>query len=405
MSKHQAAFDWIEHQEGSMLDLVKCWADINTHTLNLQGLESLTHEIAESFSVFNETVRSVPLDSYQAVNLQGNVEPTRLAPALSIRKRPDAPKQVLLVCHMDTVFLPGDSFQKTTQIKENQLKGPGVTDAKGGIVVILKALEALEQSPYGRHLGWHVFLNTDEEMGSPGSAQMLEEMAKEYQIGFVFEPCLPNGDLVGARKGSGNFTLVARGRSAHAGRDHALGRNAINALAKCVIAITDLTHKKPGLTVNFGFVSGGTQVNVVPHLAVAKFNIRVQKNEDMKFAEDEIKKMIQKIEKETEVKIELHGGFSAPPKTLAGKTQNLHEYVRRTAEELGLNIGLQATGGVCDGNRLNAAGLPTVDTMGPSGDHIHHSNEYLNISSLTERTRLTTLCLLKWASGEWQLEN
>src|SRR3989304_2280040 len=129
-----------------------------------------------------------------------------LGNALSIRKRSTAPLRIFLGAHMDTVYPADHPFQKAVRVDQNTLRGPGVADSKGGLVVMLKALEALERSPYAQSVGWEVLINPDEELGSPGSAPLLAQAAKNTHLGLVFEPPLPDGALVGARKRPATLT-------------------------------------------------------------------------------------------------------------------------------------------------------------------------------------------------------
>ena len=158
---------------------------------------------------------------------------------------------------MDTVYAVDHPFQKSVRIDDKILRGPGATDAKGGIVVMLVVLQAFERSPWAEKVGWEVLINPDEEIGSPGSAPLLIQAAKRNHLGLVFEPSLPDGNLVGARKGSGNFTVIARGKAAHAGRDPQLGRNAIDALARFIVALASLDDSGDATTTNVGSHPGG----------------------------------------------------------------------------------------------------------------------------------------------------
>jgi len=246
-------------------------------------------------------------------------------------------------------------------------------------------------------------INTDEEIGSPSSGNLLKETAKKYQLGLVFEPCLNNGHLVGARKGSGNFTLFAKGKAAHAGRNIEDGKNAIDALAKCIPQISALDTQRKGLTVNVGIIKGGTAGNVVAEKAIANFNIRFTEEKDFAFVQEEINKITTAVSKETGVNISCEGKLSAVPKPLTDKTLHVLKHVKNCGKEIGLDIQWEDSGGVCDGNRLQETGLPTVDTLGVQGGKIHSSDEYLLTNSLAERTKLTALMLLKWANDEWNL--
>jgi glutamate carboxypeptidase len=362
----------------------------------------MTDELVNAFSVLKGEVRRVPLAPFTFIDQSGYPSEHAIADALIIQKRPQAVKQVLLVCHTDTVYPADHHFQDVIDLDHNMISGPGITDAKGGIVIMLKALQALEQSSLGKNIGWKVIINTDEEIGSPSSLPLFAEYAGQCQIGFVFEPCLANGHLVGTRKGSANFIFVATGKAAHAGRNIKEGRNAIEALARCIPQVSGLNGKREHLTVNIGIIHGGTATNVVPEKASASYNIRFMKKEDFDFFENKVSKLIAAISKDTGVEITCKGRISAQPKPLEGKTLDVFMHVQKCGRELGLDIQWEDSGGVCDGNRLQSGGLPTVDTLGVQGGNIHSDKEYLIVSSLMERTKLTTLALMKWASGEWK---
>ncbi|VAX35930.1 hypothetical protein MNBD_UNCLBAC01-1131 [hydrothermal vent metagenome] len=387
-------FNWIDSQEDVMLNLLTEWAGINTHTSNFSGLHNFSEKITSVFSIFNESIEYVDLPSYEAINNNGEVEKCSVAPAIALCKRPEAKKQILFVCHMDTVFPKEGAFQDVVR-ERDLLKGPGVADAKGGIVVMLKVLEAFEQWEGKESVGWKVVLNADEEIGSPSSADFIMETAKKFNFGFVFEPCLPDGNLVGTRKGSGNFTLVVRGKSAHAGRHHVDGRNAIEAAAECISKVAGLNHQREGLTVNIGVIDGGTAFNVVPELAIVRFNVRIKQGKDKVFVEENINKIIQEVAQTHEVNIQLHGRFFATPKILDEKGLKLFNHVKVCGQELGMDIRWFESGGVCDGNRLAAVGLPTVDTLGVRGGGLHSDQEYMEVESLIERVKLGVLSLIK----------
>lgn len=407
MEDYRQILDRIDEQAPSMLDLVIQWSRINSYTFNLAGLKKLSQEIRTSFQVLEAHAKSVELPPMEFINSDGETAAKTLGDALLFSKRPHAQYQVLLVCHMDTVYplpageeTPDQSIHDIRQVEDNILNGAGVADAKGGIVVMLKALEAVEGSSFKNKIGWQIIINPDEEAGSPGSRNLLKQAAQKAQVGLVFEPCLPNGDIVGARKGSGNFTLVVHGRSAHAGRNPHLGRNAINAVSKCILEISALNETLPGLTVNVGIVEGGHAVNVVPDTAVAKFNVRLQEFKDEEEILAQIKRIVNKFDQLDGISVSLHGGFMASPKNIEGVTLDLLQGVKFCASQLGFNIDWHLSGGVCDGNRLEAFGLPNVDTMGVKGGDLHSPDEYLCIDSLAQRTKLAALFLMKLGAGE-----
>jgi glutamate carboxypeptidase len=371
---------WIDSRRERMARLVADWANINSGSHNPAGLERCAGAIRPELERLGARI-------------------TTQEGVIIASKRPEAPVRVLLGIHYDTVYGPDDPFQRVTPTDENTLNGPGVADAKGGVVVMLTALEALERSPYAARIGWDLFLNADEELGSPGSTPIIERLAAGKVAGLLFEPCLPDGALVSERKGSGNFTATIAGRSAHAGRDPQNGRNAIHALAEFVMSVAGWTDLDRGVSVNVGRVEGGGPVNVVPDRASCRFNVRVRTAEQQHEIERGLKQLSDNVNRRQGYSLNVEGGFTAPPKPLDASTLRLLETVRACGKELGLPIDWRPSGGVCDGNRLSAAGLPTVDTLGPRGGELHSWREYLLLDSLTERAKLAALLVMKLANG------
>ena len=260
---------------------------------------------------------------------------------------------------------------------------------------------ALERFDAASGLSWEVYISPDEEIGSPGSAALFPEMAARCQLGLLYEPCQSDGALIANRKGSGNFSMVIRGLAAHAGRNPEEGRNAVNCLAKWITTLNALAASDNRFTLNMARISGGGPNNMVPDLAIGHFNMRYDNAETQAFLSKEMDKALDKINKQDGLQAELFGTFNCPPKKLGAKTQQLKEYVCSTAKSLSLPVSFRDSGGVCDGNRFQALGLPNIDTLGAQGDHIHSIDEYLLLDSLVERTKLSALLLMKLAKGEF----
>jgi glutamate carboxypeptidase len=390
---------WIDGQRNALRERVMAWAGINSGTGNLEGLRRLASVLVSEFGRLGGELQLVDLPPAEEVDSEGQVRARSLGQAIGIIKRPRAPVRVLLAIHYDTVYGEDHPFQQVTAVDERTLRGPGAADAKGGLAVLLTAVEALERSEFAERIGWEILLNPDEEIGSPGSAALFSAAARRNQVGLVFEPCLPDGALVGARKGSGNFTAIITGRSAHAGRDPQQGRNAIHALAEFVVGLNAGLSAMAGVTINVGRIEGGGPVNVVPALAIAKFNVRVDTADQQRAVEEHLQRSTDEFAKHDGIALRIHGNFTAPPKPLDGRTLALFDQVAACGRELGLNLQWRPSGGVCDGNRLAAAGLPTVDTLGPRGGNLHSAGEYLLVDSLVERAKLAALVLMRLAAG------
>ncbi|MBZ0167007.1 MAG: hydrolase, partial [Candidatus Omnitrophica bacterium] len=307
---------WLDSQQSLMVDLAQRWSEINTHSTNLTGLKIFSKELTHDFRVFGEPVELIPLPNYPVINSSGEQEERATVPALAVTKRPAAPWQLLCVGHMDTVFPIDSSFQECTVIDDQTIQGPGITDMKGGLVVLFYALQALERCEWKDKVGWKVVINPDEEIGSPASSPLLRDMAGGRDLGLVFEPSLPNGDLVGDRKGSGNFTLVARGKAAHAGRNPQEGRSAIDAVAAWITQVKAFFGDHHELTINMGTISGGSAFNVIADLALVRFNVRCRDSQVRTYFEEQIPLINHRISAEHRVALKMHGTFQAPPKPL-----------------------------------------------------------------------------------------
>lgn len=383
-----------------MLEQVERWAAINSGSRNLDGLARIAALYTEKFGVLpGELVLSEPA-SIEAMEADGSLKAVEHGRNLHLRVRQEAPVQLLFTGHMDTVFGTDHPFQTLSWREEGVLNGPGVADMKGGIAVLLAALKAVEQSPAASQLGYEVVINSDEEVGSPGSAPLIAQAARGKKAAFTYEPAaLPDGTLAGARPGSGNFSCLIEGKSAHAGRNPEDGRNAIVAAADLALRLTKA--KGPRLSVNPARIEGGGPNNVVPDRALLRVNMRPFTPEDETRARAALDAAIAMVAAEHEVRIHVHGGFGRPPKPMTPDAEKLFALVKGCGEDLGQQIQWQPTGGVCDGNNIAACGVPVIDTMGVRGGAIHSSDEYLIVESLAERAQLSALAILRLASGEY----
>ena len=383
--------------DAPMLAQVERWAAVNSGTGNLAGLKTVAGLLADAFSALPGTVRLVASDPVESVDAAGRVQTTERGAHLHLRVRPDAPVQLLLTGHMDTVFAADHPFQSLKWLEPGVLNGPGTADMKGGIAVILAALSALEASPLAERVGYDVMINSDEETGSHASAALIAELARGKKAALTYEPALPDGTLAGARGGTGNFSIVVRGRAAHAGRNPEDGRNAIVAAAD--IALRLAAARSPSLAVNPARVDGGGPNNVVPDLAVLRVNFRPASQGEIDRARAAIDAAVAEVATAHDVHVEIHGGFNRPPKPIDPGAERLFGLVRDAGSDLGLTIAWRATGGVCDGNNIAACGVPVVDTMGARGGAIHSGEEFLIVDSLPERAALSAVTMLRIAEG------
>jgi len=395
----QIVLDHVAARRDDLIERAIDWANINSGSRHADGLDRVLSAIERSVEALPCKVERVATAASSRIEDDGTEVPLNFAPALKLTLRPDAPVQIVLTGHYDTVFDADSPFQAVRTRDDGALHGPGIADMKGGISVLLGALEAFEYHPDKARVGWSVLLSPDEEIGSPGSAPLLAELGARGHLGLTYEPSLPDGSLAGARKGSGNFHIVVRGRSAHAGRAYHEGVNAMAGAARLATGLDDLNGQREGVTVNVARISGGAPLNVVADTAVVRFNVRVPDPEAADWTLARIKDLASRPPIPG-AEVELHGGFTRPPKPMDAAQTELFEAVRQAGELLNQTLRWQPSGGVCEGNNLHAAGLPNIDTLGVIGGAIHSDQEYAWPDSFVERAQLSALILCKVASGE-----
>ncbi len=375
------------------------WADINTGSWNREGLDTLAPMMADAFSALEADIELIKADPFEMVADNGKVETFDTGPIIRISSRPDAPQQIIMSGHYDTVFPPG-TFTEIKDLGDGRFNGPGLADMKGGLSLMLGALQAFEAGPLKDNLGYQIVITPDEETGNFASAPFLTEATKSGAlIGMTYEPCMDTGAMSGGRKGSAVFDIVLHGRSAHAGRAKEEGRSAVEAAAEIVIGLEGLNRQRDGVTFNVGAIDGGSAVNIVPDLAIVRFGARAPDAEAAAWATAQVQALYDKACAKDGISGHLHGGFYRPPKPRNAAQQALFDAVTDTGKAIGLELEFVDTGGVCEGNNIFAAGVPNVDTLGVMGGRIHSDEEYVVMSSFVERAQLSALLLNRIADG------
>ncbi|HYC74542.1 hydrolase [Brevundimonas sp.] len=395
----QTVLDHVAARGGAIVGRTVDWAGVNSGSRNAAGLARMLDLLEAAAAPLSAAVTRAPTAGSTSVGDDGAVREEAHADALKISQRPDAPVQVVLTGHYDTVFPADSAFQSVTTRADGALNGPGVADMKGGISVMLAALEAFETHPDRARVGWTVLLSPDEEIGSPASAPLLVELGARGHLGLTYEPALADGTLAGARKGSGNYHLIVTGKAAHAGRAFDEGANAVAGAALIAARLHGLNGQREGVTVNVAKIAGGGPLNVVADNAVVRFNVRVPD----KAASDWIEAAVREIAAAPPfpgLRLDLHGGMTRAPKPMDASQTALFEAVREAGALLNQTIAWKPSGGVCEGNNLHAAGLPNIDTLGVLGGDIHSDQEFAWPASFVERAQLSALILCKIASGE-----
>lgn len=367
------------------------WCEQNSGSDNLPGLAAMLALLQTAFARLPGPVEAVDL-------------PGTAARALRLRVRPQAGLQLCVSGHYDTVYSADHPFQTCHQEDTLTLRGPGVADMKGGLVVMLAALQTFEQTPAATQLGYEIILSPDEEIGTHGTGPLLAATACRHRFGLVFEPARPDGSLVRTRKGTGSITVTSHGRAAHAAKAED-GRNAIAALAEFLAAAHRLPAELPDVLLNIGHIcGGGPATNIVPAFAEAELDVRISHPGDDAVLLARLAQLAAPINAREGHRLELKPAFNRPPKG----TGPVEALAFRGLQSAGRDLGLPAftwvdSGGGSDGNLLFAAGLPNLDGLGPRGDHLHSDRECVDLPSLVTRAQLAALFLHRLATGEIRL--
>lgn len=394
-----AAVNALTARHDAMLRDLRDLVDIPTGPGGAAGLDLTRAWFSRRLAALGaslETIPGEPRPAWLGADAADAPPPTLIA------RHPDASsaaKRVLLAGHLDTVH-PAEGDFKGLTLEPSRALGPGVVDMKGGLVLALHVLEVLTQL----HLAppWGFVLNSDEETGSFASDAALRRIAREFDLGLALEPAMANGGLVTHRPGSGQFMIEVCGRAAHVGRDFTSGVSAVNALAQCITRVAALADPAQGLLASIGPIAGGHATNVVPDLARAWGNFRFpspEQGERMAAALHSLAspQTLDQSLSQGQAHIRVEVALNRPAKPLTPGTQHLAALAQSAAADVGLTLPLGSTGGVCDGNNLQAAGLPCIDTLGVMGGGLHTTDEWTDLSTLTRRAGLLALVMLRAA--------
>lgn len=379
----QAITGWLQGHEGEALAFLEALVNQDSGTHDRADVNRVGDLLAKAYEDLGFSVERIQQSAY-GDHLVASHQAT------------DGPKRLLCVTHMDTVYPAGTATSRPFCIEGNRATGPGVLDMKGGLTVLLFALRALAETNSPAFRGTHVtvLVNSDEEVGSPSSRQIINDLALRHDAAIAMEPARPGGECVIARKGVGHFRMEVFGRQAHAGSQPELGINAIWELAHKVCAMQALNDLDRGTTVNVGVIRGGERSNVVPDYACADVDLPIWSLEEG----DRIARALQEIARRSKISGatgKLSGEISTPPWQAGEGTRRMLALLQQAGARLGMEITGVATGGGSDGSRT-AQHVPTLDGLGPVGSRIHSPEEFLEVPSLRERTALLALFIETW---------
>jgi glutamate carboxypeptidase len=382
-----------------LLDDLRLFVNIPTGGFHTPGIDETRDRFQTRLQAIGAETKLVPPGPKPRWLLGADTDSAAPVTAVCQRLRPNRPR-MLIAGHLDTVHDPASEFRELTIAPDGKTAtGPGCVDMKGGLVIAVAALEALEACSL--EASWSFLMNADEETGSYHSEGALREQAAEHDIGLAIEPALPGGELAIERMGSGQFLIETHGRSAHVGRAFTEGVSAVTALAKAIVAVADMPRPDEGRILNIGPLQGAAATNAVPDLARAWGNVRYPSNA----VADDMGAELETLATDTDAMpaVIVKRSFNRPAKKETPQVTALALGARSVAEDLGQKLPFARTGGVCDGNILQDAGLPSIDTLGVRGGGLHTPIEWIELASLVERCQLFAVLVHRLTIGQIEL--
>jgi glutamate carboxypeptidase len=381
--------EFIQNSYDAFLQDLQALVSVDCGTLNKAGVDRVGSWVGERCTAWGWQAERLPQREY------GDLWITRLQGRGSGR--------ILLLGHLDTVYPDGTAAARPMHREGHKLLGPGVCDMKGGLLVGMYALRALQQAGFDDFAELIFFFTSDEEVSSPVSKAAYLPEARRADAALVLEAARSNGNIVSARKGSGTYRLQVSGRSAHAGVEPEKGVNAITELCHRILALQKLNEMAPGVTVNVTMTGGGTASNSIPESAWADFDVRAVDRQGAQLIHQALLDAAAQPSSVPGAQVRLEGKFHFPPMERTPAVAFLAELAKQSAAELGFQIGESATGGASDASTIAELGVPVLDGLGPIGGMDHSPEEYILPDSIILRTALLAGLIRRILAARQQL--
>jgi glutamate carboxypeptidase len=294
-------------------------------------------------------------------------------------------KPIVILGHTDTVHPRNSLRQSPWRVEGNRAYGPGVFDMKANCALAIEVMQACAATGFTPKRPVVLLLTCDEETGSRTGKQLVEAQARRAQAVLVLEPPGKGGRVKTGRKGTGVFTIEARGRAAHAGLEPEQGASAILELARQTERLHSFNGSSGGISVNVGVFHGGTLSNVVSAVARAEIDVRFSNGDEAARIENEIFNLRAYDER---VQLIVKGGINRPPLERNEKVLGLYNRAKALAHQLNFELGEIQVGGASDGNFAAAAGAAVLDGLGIDGDGAHATHEHIIIDDIPRRGAL-----------------
>jgi glutamate carboxypeptidase len=361
-----------EAESSTLIDFIRTLAAAESPSLDRAALDACASVLIARLTSAGAKVERRPGDASSADHV--------------VARWPGNGRSVLLLTHFDTVYPRGQLTRQPLEIKDGRLFGPGVYDMKAGLAMAVTAAALVaSRTESSARPSVTLLATSDEEVGSGSSRSVIEAMSREHDAVLVFEPATASGGVKTARKGVGEFEVVATGIASHAGVAPEQGASAIHELAAQIARIQSFADPARGLTINVGVIEGGSRSNVVAESARALVDVRITRLEDAAQIEEQLRAL---APVNPRVTLRVTGGINRPPMERSAGVAGLYERARALARRIGWDLTEGSTGGGSDGNFSAALGVPTLDGLGATGDGAHARHEHIIIKDLPIRTAL-----------------
>lgn len=387
--------NYIEEHRNEMLSMWKDFVETPSQARDRAAAMGMKEKLAEILRQMGMEVREYDVGPVNSQTIE----------AVLGADRPGKP--ILFAGHYDTVNCspaehagPGteNEFDGTPHFRvdeEGRAYGLGVLDMKGGIVIAIWVVRALEAVGC-RERPIKILLAGDEDKGhfDANTPEILKQASSGALCCFNMETGRVNSDICIGRKGGGEEEMTVTGVAAHAGNDFSSGRNAVLEMAYKAVELSQLTDLKEGTTIAPTVIKGGTVPNGIPDSCHLYFDVRYQKTQEAERVKAEFTRIAGTAYLEGTSTACIYKEYM-PPFDVTPEGEALADLVAEVSKEQGLgSMGKIFLGGSSDACYFTLAGVPTICSMGVCGQFNHSSKEYAVVESLYTRAKLLACVVL-----------
>lgn len=372
--------EYFDSRHEAIIDLIRRFVEIETPTNDVAGSKRIVDLITQTARKIDANLE---VEQFVAADVGTHLR-------LRFRAVQANRKPTLVVGHTDTVHALGSLAARPARIANNKLYAPGAFDMKANWAISLEAVRALRELKINLARDIVFLLTCDEETGSSTSRNLIEQTALSAAQALVIEPSGANGAAKTARKGTGTWTIEARGIASHAGLNPSAGASAILEVARQTARLHDINlhadnNSSNGIHFNVGVIDGGTRSNVVAALAHVEVDARFATMAEAA----QVEKMFQTLAPfDARVQLGIAGGINRPPLERTKEVVKLYTYARELAAAIGFELGEVSVGGASDGNFIGALNVPVLDGLGLRGGGAHADDEHIELDDITARSTL-----------------